>query len=99
MKEFAEILINEQVIYTYAIPAELQGMVAVGQEVEIQLRQKDTTGYILRFVAKPEFKTKSIVRIVEKLAYFDANLVKLAEFISEKYKCLFPTALKAILPK
>lgn len=99
MKEYAEILINEQVVYTYSIPGELQEIAAIGQEVELQLRQKNTTGYILRFVATPEFKTKPIIKIVETLPYFDENLVKLSEFISQKYKCLLPTALKTILPK
>lgn len=99
MKEYAEILINEQVIYTYSIPSELQSSAEVGQEVEIQLRQKNTTGYLLRFVPAPQFKTKSIIRIVESTPYFDESLVKLSEFISKKYKCLPPTALKTILPK
>lgn len=99
MKEFAEILINEQVVYTYAVPPELQEKIKIGQEVEIQLRQRNASGYVLRFVPKPEFKTKSIIKISVVQPFFDEELVELAGFIAAKYKCLFPTALKTILPK
>ncbi len=85
--------------YTYAVPAELQQDIAIGQEVEISLRKNNTTGYVLRFVPKPEFKTLPIQKIVSPTSYFDEKLVQLSEFIAQKYKCLLPTALKTILPK
>lgn len=99
MKEYAEILINNQVIYTYSVPEELAPEIQIGQEVEIHLRKKNTSGYILRFVNKPDFETKPITAIINKNPYFDEKLVQLAEYIAQKYKCLFPTALKGILPK
>ncbi|MDC0977694.1 hypothetical protein OAR19_00385 [bacterium] len=99
MPEFAEILVNKQKIYTYAISPELQSEIAIGQEVEVTLRNTNTSGYVLKFVPKPKFETLPIISICSKNLYFNKQLVELAEYIADKYKCLFPTAMKAVLPK
>ncbi|MDR1322806.1 MAG: hypothetical protein LBK68_00025 [Candidatus Margulisbacteria bacterium] len=93
MTKFAEIYINKK-IYTYSVPEEAK----VGCTVEATLRGKPYTGYVLRFVEQPEFKTLPIQRI-SSAPNFDENLVKLIYWIAEYYKCFPETAVKLILPK
>ncbi len=99
MPKFAEILVHKQKTYTYEVPSELASVITVGQEVIVHLRGKSTSGYVIRLVEKPSFKTLLIKELVSPTAYFDEKLVALAEYIAEKYKCLFATAMKPILPK
>ena len=100
MTKFAEILVHKQKIYTYEVPSELLSTILVGQEVIVPLRGKSTDGYVIRLTEQqPAFKTLLIKNLVSPTAYFDEKLVELAEFISQKYKCLFATAMKPILPK
>jgi primosomal protein N' (replication factor Y) (superfamily II helicase) len=98
LKEFAEILVDHK-IYTYAIPAEWQEQLAVGQTVVITLRNKEKEGYVIRFVPQPDFKTKPLVGISDTIMHFDQAMVELAYWIADYYKCYPETALKAILPK
>lgn len=99
MPKFAEILVHKQKIYTYEVPSELTSIITVGQEVIVPLRGKSTGGYVIRLVKQPLFKTLLIKTLISPTAYFDEKLVELAAYIAEKYKCLFATAMKPILPK
>ncbi|MDR1453961.1 MAG: hypothetical protein LBJ25_08335 [Candidatus Margulisbacteria bacterium] len=93
MTKFAEIYINKK-IYTYSVPDDAE----IGCAAEATLRGKPYTGYILCFVAPPEFKTIP-VRQISGPPCFDENLVKLAYWIAEHYKCFPETAVKLIAPK
>ncbi|GBR75431.1 hypothetical protein NO2_0107 [Candidatus Termititenax persephonae] len=93
MAKFAEIYINKK-IYTYAVPDEAK----IGCAVAATLRHKPYSGYILRFVAEPDFKTIPIQKITAEPS-FDENLVKLAYWVADYYKCFPETAVKLILPK
>ena len=93
MSKFAEIYINKK-IYTYDVPDEAQ----IGCAVEATLRNKPYTGYILRFVDQPSFKTIPVKQIISP-PNFDESLVKLAYWVADYYKCFPETAVKLILPK
>lgn len=96
MSGFAEILVAHK-IYTYSIPDSFS--VKIGQEVLVPLRQKEKNGYVIRLVCKPEFKTLPIISVINPTSHFDEQLVALAYWISDYYKCFPETAIKAILPK
>ena len=99
MKEFAEIFVSEnEKIFTYAVPEAEQAAADIGCAVELTLRNKKCTGYILRFVEKPQFKTIALKKIINK-PNFDENRVKLTDWIAKYYKCFPETAVKLILPK
>lgn len=93
---FAEIWVDSK-IYTYSIPETLP--VRVGHKVQLFLRNKEKTGYVLRFVEEPTFATKPVLAIAEDILYFDEALVKTAFWIADYYKCFPETAVKAILPR
>ena len=93
MPKFAEVYINKR-IYTYTVPDGAE----IGCTVEATLRNRPYAGYILRFVDQPSFKTIPVKQITGK-SNFDENLVKLAYWIADYYKCFPETAVKLILPK
>jgi primosomal protein N' (replication factor Y) len=97
LKEFAEILVNQK-IYTYSVPEELCADAGIGCAAEVTLRGRVCAGYILRFVARPEFQTIAVRKITSP-PNFDENLLKLAEWVADYYKCFPETALKLIIPK
>ncbi|MDR1997186.1 MAG: hypothetical protein LBQ83_02540 [Candidatus Margulisbacteria bacterium] len=97
MKDFAEIYVNQK-IYTYAVPAGEQAAAEIGCAAEVTLRGKNYTGYILRFVARPEFKTLPVQKISGG-SNFGADLVELVGWIADYYKCFPETAVKLITPK
>ncbi|GBR73312.1 hypothetical protein NO1_0714 [Candidatus Termititenax aidoneus] len=93
MTKFAEIYINKK-IYTYSVPEETE----IGCAVEATLRGKPYTGYVLRWVEPPAFKTIPVGQISSP-PNFDENLVKLIYWLAEYYKCFPETAVKLIAPK
>jgi primosomal protein N' (replication factor Y) (superfamily II helicase) len=93
---FVEVYVEHK-IYTYAVPEGLT--VTVGQEVLVPLRKKEKDGYVIRLVEKPTFKTLPVISIVNATRHFDEQLVTLAYWISDYYKCFPKTAIKAILPR
>jgi primosomal protein N' (replication factor Y) (superfamily II helicase) len=99
LQKFAEVLVNRSRIYTYEIPEKFTDEVAIGAVVEVPLRNKKTKGYVLAKVDRPEFVTKDIVSVVSQTPVFTKDLVQLAKWLSDYYKCFFITALKSILPK
>lgn len=93
---FAEIWVDSK-IYTYSIPETLT--VLVGNKVRISLRNKEKSGYVLRFVEQPVFETKPILALENDTVYFDEALVTTAFWMADYYKCFPETAVKAILPR
>ena len=98
MKDYVEIYVNKKV-YTYLVPEELSGSVAIGSKVEVSLRNRSLEGYVLRFAEKPDFKTLPIKCLVDDIRYFDSDHVQLIDWISDYYKCFPETALKLIVPR
>lgn len=96
MQNFVEILIHERQVYTYQVPKILE--VEVGMEVEIELRNKKVTGFVIQFVPMPTFPTKNILSIINLVPAFTPILVQLAYKIAEEQQCMPGQALKWILP-
>ncbi len=94
--QYVDVLVNKSKIYTYLVPKELS--VEVGNKVIVSLRGKDKEGFVISFCEEPEFKVVAIKSKVSDLTYFSEELVELAKYISDYYKCFYTTALKAILP-
>jgi len=99
LKKFAEILVNQNKIYTYSVPQEMQKKILVGQKVVVPLRKKETEGFVVRFVAEPDFKCVAVKKIEDDKQYFDETLADISQWMAGYYKCFDATAMKAILPK
>lgn len=99
MPKFVEVLVNKSRTYTYRIPDELVAGLEVGSAIKVPLRNAVTTGYITSFVPCPPFPTKDIVEPTRDTRVFDDNLLKVAHWMADYYRCGLPAALKTILPK
>lgn len=97
MKQFAEILVYRNKIYTYQVPDGLP--LQVGQEVEIPFRSGKVKGFVLKFVPQPTFPTKDILSATSSTQFFTEELVQLSEWMTKRYQCFLASALKVILPK
>lgn len=97
LKQFAEILVYRNKIYTYEIPEGWE--LVVGQEVTVPLRQQKVAGYVLKFVPQPTFPVKPVAEIKSPIQLFTEDLVQLSEWMSAHYQCFLASALKTILPK
>lgn len=80
--------------FTYASEERLQ----VGQIVEIELGAKAAVGVVLEEVAKPEYTTKPIVRIIE-MTPLPSHLVAASQWLSRYYDTPLATTLQTMLPR
>jgi len=97
--KFAEILVNKSQVFTYAVPQSLEDVIQVGQVVRVPLVNRLVSGYVLKEVPPPEFKTKKIDSLVSGQIYFSEAKVRLCEWLADKYIYPLGVALKLILPK
>lgn len=80
--------------FTYASEERLQ----VGQIIEIELGAKAAVGVVLEEVAKPEYTTKPIVRIIETTP-LPSHLVAASQWLSQYYATPLATTLQTMLPR
>jgi primosomal protein N' (replication factor Y) len=98
-EKFFEILVNKNQIYTYAVPARLEGTIQIGQGVQVPLRKGVVSGYVIKEVSKPVFECKEIVSVLYPEIYFSQAQIELCEWVAKKYLSFPATAFKLILPK
>ena len=90
-------------VFEYRIPAELEGVLAIGMEVVIPFGKgnREMTGYVVDIcedcVYEPE-KVKEIQRVAEKKLAIEGKLVALAAWMKEHYGGTMIQALKTVLP-
>ncbi|HSX14454.1 MAG TPA: primosomal protein N' [Candidatus Saccharimonadales bacterium] len=70
---------------------------AVGQLVEVSLRQRRMAGVILSSVPKPSFTTKAVERVLD-LAALPPQLVELGDWLWHYYACDAAAAWQTIIP-
>ncbi|MCI6988018.1 MAG: primosomal protein N' [Campylobacter sp.] len=64
--------------------------------VSVQISNKIKTGFVLKSVSKPDFKTKSIVEILDR--HFTPFQIELAKFMSHYYICPIAITLNSFEP-
>ena len=90
-------------IFQYRIPAELDGVLAVGMEVIVPFGRgtRETSGYVVGFSGTCDYdetKIKEILRPAEKSMAIEGKLVALAAWMKEHYGGTMIQALKTVLP-
>ncbi len=99
---YAEVVVNlpADLILTYRIPDDLQGIVRVGHKVLVPLGGTRATGFVTALVedAPTGKQPRPLIRIVEAEPYFGENLVSLIRWVSRYYFCSFPRAFKTAIP-
>lgn len=100
---FAEIVFDRPLTtaYSYAVPAELMGIIRVGQRVEAPFGRGDRTtiGYCVGLSeTKPARTVKAIERILDAEPLLTEPLLRLTRWMADYYLCGWGQVLQAILP-
>ncbi len=74
------------------------GLLSVGQIVEIPVGKATTIGVVMKKVSQPSFTTKAL-SIIQNIAPLPAHLVGLAEWMAFYYATPLATVLQTILPR
>ncbi|MFO7819331.1 MAG: primosomal protein N' [Halanaerobacter sp.] len=103
MKEYISVIVDLPVKqvnkeYTYHLPEDLQKTAKLGRKVIVPFGNQKKEGYIIGFKEEPEFETKDILKIADKIVYFNEELLELAKWMAHYYQCYLITALKAVMP-
>lgn len=98
---YAEILLsrNTDRLFTYQVPESLTNKIKVGSNVVVPFRNIVLSGFVVRFVSKPDFKLiKNVMKVNDQPCLFTENSIKIAEQISEYYMVDFLKSLYLFLP-
>ena len=88
-----KIIRSNSEVFTYASKEKLK----IGQIVEIPVGKKNMTGIVWREVQKPDFETREITKIIEKIA-IPKHLIQLSKWMKEYYGTPLSQVLSGILP-
>jgi primosomal protein N' (replication factor Y) len=100
---FAEIVFDRPLdqAYTYAVPEELQGLLAVGKRILAPFGrgQRPTVGYCVRLTqTNPERSVKEIRQVIDEEALLTPGLLRLTRWIADYYLCGWGQVLNAVIP-
>src|SRR5438876_2793712 len=100
---FADVVFDRPLdhAFTYAVPEELQQVVAVGKRVLVPFGRGDrpTAGFCVRVTdAAPPREVKAVVRVVDDQALLDDNLLRLTRWMADYYLCGWGQVLNAVIP-
>jgi primosomal protein N' (replication factor Y) len=87
--------------YTYVVPQDLQGDIAVGKRVEAPLKNKLYAGIVTQIkteLANPPKNTKEITSILDKQPIVSLHQLKLWHWIASYYCCSLGEVMNAALP-
>ncbi|MCT4612991.1 MAG: primosomal protein N' [Clostridia bacterium] len=101
---YAEIIVdifNNQVdrIFTYKANEDTK----LGHRVLVPFGRgnKPIEGFVIGFIDEPSFdpsKIKEVIRIIDDIPVFDEDMIKVAKFVSNEYRCPLVGALTLIMP-
>ncbi len=87
-------------LFSYIIPSKLEGIIKIGQIVEINFRNKKTQGIVLEILNNNNTnkKLKEINKIIQSDITITEGQLSILNFISENYFVSKSKALKTIIP-
>ncbi|MEW6407763.1 MAG: primosomal protein N' [Patescibacteria group bacterium] len=94
--------VNQNQVFSYMIPKNLQQKIKIGQEVKIPLRNKFIKGVILTIQdqqKKFKFKLKKISEIIDQNPALFPKQLELANWMMDYYYCSLGIITKLFLPK
>ena len=105
--QVAKVLIDgpRELIFDYAIPAELAGAVHAGSRVRIPLGPRRATGTVTEVVAEPnpgspaaEFTVKPLLGLIGGQAAVPPALLRLARWLADYYMAPLEQVMRSLLP-
>ncbi|MBN1348798.1 primosomal protein N' [candidate division KSB1 bacterium] len=103
MKRYAHIALPLPLnsLFTYRIPDSLADATQPGVRALIQFGKRNLTGYVIALAAETDLEPsliKNIEDILDEIPAFSAEILELAQWISDYYLCPLGEVLKAMLP-
>lgn len=100
---FAEVALNVPLaagdrVFTFGIPAALEGAVAVGTVVRVPFGRQTASGIVVRLVSEFSRPAKAISAVDDRLPPLPADLVSLSWWMADHYVCSVGEAIFAMLP-
>lgn len=100
---YVEVALNIPVFreFTYSIPEELQGRLALGSQVTVWFHGRRTKGFVVRFLEHtdvPKERIRGILAFDPHLPPLPPRLLLFAKRLAETYACSWGAALEAALP-
>ena len=100
---FADIVFDRPLdhAYSYAVPAELVGRIAIGKRIEAPFGRGDkaTVGYCVGVhEVLPLREVKTITRVLDDEALLTDSLLRLTRWMADYYLCGWGQVLQAVLP-
>ncbi len=87
--------------FSYHVPEELSGELAVGMKVSVPFGSRTMTGYVLGISETTDAdisKVRDIIAIEQKAVPVESELIALAAYLKKQYGCTMNQALKTVLP-
>ena len=85
--------------FDYLIPEELQEEVEIGSRVQVPFGRQSRMGYVVDFPKEVDStRLRPIVSVMDLIPPLTPELVKLAEWMAERYLCQRITSLHAMVP-
>lgn len=100
-QKFARIVVPLPFIepLTYRVPESLEGRIAPGSRVLVQVQRRVLTGVILDFSARSSLaETKPIIDLLDEQPILDQHLLKLGQWISQYYLASLGEVVATMLP-
>ncbi len=103
-KLFAEVVVDITAkklnkIFHYSIPERLRERLAPGVRVVVPFGRRTVGGYLLGFSETADvLQTKEIIDVLDEEPLLSADLMHLAEWMSEKYMCSKADAIRVMIP-
>ncbi|NOZ63283.1 MAG: primosomal protein N' [Calditrichaeota bacterium] len=101
MAKFAEIAVPIPVfqIYTYEIPEIFQEVIVPGSRVLVPLGKRKMTGYVIATKEECNISNLKLIHdLLDPAPVISAELIRLAQWISEYYLCPLGEVIRAMLP-
>ncbi|MBN2028200.1 MAG: DEAD/DEAH box helicase family protein, partial [Actinobacteria bacterium] len=85
--------------FTYGVPPELTGKVETGSVVLVPLANTMQVGYVLGLCSPPDLpRIRDIEAVVDEPPVFDSEMVRLCEWISQRYLSSLSQAFRLVVP-
>lgn len=86
-------------LFTYTVPENIKSEVQIGKRVTVPFGSKTIQGFIIETTnEKPDYNIKDIINIIDETPILNEEMIKLGEFISDKYLCYKSSAYQVMLP-
>ena len=84
--------------FSYHVPSALEKEIAIGKRVLVPFQKRELEGFIINILDEVAYKTKDIIKVIDKNPVLNEELLELGKYISKKTLCNLISAYETMLP-